>query len=308
MDWLELSVETESLGADVVSELLIRHGAKGTQIIDRADVPDPAEPGNRWVLVDASLRDGMPKAVVVKAWLRTDSDLTPLREALQSLPAVTGMDLGSLRLSISSVRDEQWAEYWKRFYKPFRLGERLVVRPSWERYDARPGDLVIHLDPGMAFGTGTHESTSLCARLMEKHCQGGRVLDGHRQRHPGHRRGAAGRRRGAGRRYRRHGGAHRPGERGEERPGGQGPRGGGRPGEGRGGRFRMAVANILADVIISLAGPLQANLLPGAVFICSGIIRERAQDVLDALQPIGYRLLSDSRQGEWVALAFRAPE
>lgn len=308
MDWLEISVETVTLGADVVSELMIRFGAKGTQIIDRADLPDPDKPGENWIMVDRSLRESMPEAVIVKAWLPKDSDLLPLREALQSLPAVTGMDLGSLRLTVENVQDKEWAEYWKRFYKPFHLGDRLVVRPSWEQYQAKPDDLVIHLDPGMAFGTGTHESTALCARLIEKHYQGGRVLDV-----------------GTG------SGilaiaaallgasdvlaididptAVRTARENVKKNGlsGQISVQTGDLIKGVEGRFQLAVANILADVIITLARPLRANLLPGAVFICSGIIRERAQDVLEALTGMGYELLDDSRQGEWVAFAFRVP-
>ena len=177
MDWLEASITTTTPGADIVSDMMMRYGAKGTQIIDRADVPDPARPGGYWELVDPKLIEEMPEQVVVKAWFPEGTRLAAMQEELGTLTALTGMALGELKLSFNQVREEDWAEYWKQFYKPFYLGSRLVVRPSWESYTAQPGDLVIDLDPGMAFGTGTHETTALCATLMEAYCRDGSVLD-----------------------------------------------------------------------------------------------------------------------------------
>ena len=130
MDWIELSITTNTEGADIVSEALMRAGAKGTQIIDRADVPDPSKPSGYWELIDPSLIEQMPEEVVVKAWFQDEKQLIGLREKIAQLPELAGFDLGALQLSQSGVAEKDWAEYWKRFYKPFRIGSHLVVRPS----------------------------------------------------------------------------------------------------------------------------------------------------------------------------------
>lgn len=307
MDWMEVSVHTNTLGADLVSAWLQSFGVKGTQIIDRADVPDPSLPSGYWELVDQTLIDQMPQDVIVKAWFEQTTDLLPLREGLGSLPALAGFDLGTLALEIDQVKEKDWAEYWKRFYKPLRLGKRLVVRPSWEAYKALPDDLVIDLDPGMAFGTGTHESTALCVELIERHYQGGKVLD-----------------LGTGSGILAIAAAKLGAQevlaididplavrtaqenvdnnklasvitvrRGDLL-------------QGIEGSFDFAVANILADVIIMLCVPLKRQLKPGAVFVCSGIIRDREDDVRAALEAAGYAPLERLLKGEWVALAVRA--
>lgn len=307
MDWMEVSVHTNTLGADLVSAWLQSFGVKGTQIIDRADVPDPSLPSGYWELIDQTLIDQMPQDVIVKAWFEQTTDLLPLREGLGSLPALAGFDLGTLALEIDQVKEKDWAEYWKRFYKPLRLGKRLVVRPSWEAYKALPDDLVIDLDPGMAFGTGTHESTALCVELIERHYQGGKVLD-----------------LGTGSGILAIAAAKLGAQevlaididplavrtaqenvdnnklasvitvrRGDLL-------------QGIEGSFDFAVANILADVIIMLCVPLKRQLKPGAVFVCSGIIRDREDDVRAALEAAGYAPLERLLKGEWVALAVRA--
>ena len=120
----------------------------------------------------------MPEDVLVKGWFEqnghTHDMLANLRAQLSvSANAQTGLDFGSLAMELKAVADEDWAENWKQYYKPFRIGKRLVVKPSWEKYREQPGDLVVELDPGMAFGTGTHETTGMCMELLDKHLQSG---------------------------------------------------------------------------------------------------------------------------------------
>ena len=179
MDWIEVTISTNTEGADIVSEALMRQGAVGTQIIDRSDVPDPDKPNGYWELIDRKMLDEMPEDVQVKAWFSTVEELRGLKNCLDALPELTGMDLGTLKISQAGVHEQDWAECWKQYYKPFRAGEHLVIKPSWEAWDEQPGDLVIELDPGMAFGTGTHETTAMCVAMIEKHYHGGEVL-----RHP----------------------------------------------------------------------------------------------------------------------------
>ena len=310
MDWLEAVVHTTTFGSDLVSDELMALGAAGTEIVDRADVPDPQQPGVYWELYDPAMVDAMPDDVLVKAWFergeKERETLEAVRAHLEQLRAQGG-EVGTLALELTGVKDEDWSENWKKYYKPFRIGAHLVVRPTWEAYEAAPGDLVIELDPGMAFGTGTHETTSMCMQLLEKHLQEGmRVMDvgtgsgilaiaaarlGAREvlaididpaavkvarenialNHVQDRVRAV------------------EGDlcKSEAMP------------------CDLAVANIVADAIRMLAAPLTRHLKKGGLLICSGIIREREQDVLEAALAAGYAVADRLEKGEWVALALR---
>jgi ribosomal protein L11 methyltransferase len=84
---------------------------------------------------------------------------------------------GSIKdIGFTNVREEDWANSWKAYYKPVRVSERIVIKPTWEDYPSSPGELVIELDPGMAFGTGTHPTTVMCIKLLEKIIQGGETV------------------------------------------------------------------------------------------------------------------------------------
>ena len=312
MEWMEVTVHTVTQGSDMVSMLLMQNGAAGTAIEDRADVPDPTKPHGYWELIDQSMIDAMPEDVLVKAWLPLDerlSDrLTVIRQQLAALPELNpGVPLGSLTLETNQVDEQDWAECWKKFYKPFRAGRSLVVKPTWEPYEKQPGDKIIELDPGMAFGTGTHETTALCLSLLEDYvAPGARMMDV-----------------GTGSGILAIGAAllgatdtlaididpvavrvakeNVAQNKLDQKI---------RVVEGDLTRevsdtFDLCTANILADVIIMLANPLKDRLKPGGVFICSGIIREREQDVLDGLTAAGYTLLDKQYRGEWVAVVSR---
>ncbi len=314
MEWMEVAVHTTTQGADTVSMLLMQNGAAGTAIEDRADVPDPSKPHGYWELIDQSLIDSMPEDVLVKGWLPVDERLydsvSTLKQQLASLPGLNpGVTLGSLALDTRQVDEQDWAECWKKFYKPFRAGRTLVVKPTWESYAPFPGDKVIEIDPGMAFGTGTHETTGLCLAMLETYVKpGARVMD------VGTGSGilaiAAGMLEAAqvlavdidpvavkvaGENVRQNGLEQKVRVlRGDlvkdvrEEP------------------FDLCVANILADVICFLAKPVKEKLKNGGVFLCSGIIREREKDVLDTLAESGYAVVEKQYRGEWVAIAARS--
>ena len=177
MDYLQATVVTTHEAADAVSELLMRCGAHGTQIIDRSDIPDAQQIADTWALMDESVFDHMPADVWVRAWFSSPTHIENVRAKLLTLPDALAFDAGALTLTVDNVREEDWAESWKQYYKPLRIGKNLVVKPGWEAYQPQPGDKVIELDPGMAFGTGTHETTRLCMELMEQWYEGGDVLD-----------------------------------------------------------------------------------------------------------------------------------
>ena len=183
MDWIELTIHTTTAGADIVSEALMAEGATGTMVEDRADIPDPDKPNGYWEIIDPNLIASMPEDVLVHAWFTPDSSFADRMQALRSRcdelhHMDLGLDLGTLEISTLNVRDEDWAEVWKKFYKPFKAGRSLVVKPTWEHYEPQPGDRIIEIDPGMAFGSGTHETTSMCLELLEDAMHGGEsVID-----------------------------------------------------------------------------------------------------------------------------------
>ena len=311
MEWTKVTVHTTTIASDTVSDLLIACGADGTMVEDRADIPDPAKPNGFWEIIDPKLLDEMPEDVLVHCWLKTDGSLgdrlNAIRRALSGLAAEARYDPGTLALSCENVRDEDWSEVWKRFYKPFRAGKRLVVKPTWEPWDRQSGDLVIEMDPGMAFGSGTHETTGLCLELLEECVHGGRVIDV-----------------GTGSGILAIGAALLGAEDvlaididpdavrvAEENIAHNGLSGRIRAVQGNlldssDAVCDVCVANIIADVIIGFAAPLRAHIAPGGTFICSGIIREREEDVLSALRSAGYTVEDVRRRGEWVAIRSRS--
>ena len=304
MDYTEVTVSTTTQGADLVSDIFLRLGAVGTQILDRADLPDPDKPTANWELMDQSVIDAMPEDVQVKAWFDEKSlqkVIGPLREQLSLLKAP---NMGTLQVSMQGVKEEDWAENWKQYYKPFRIGEHMVVKPTWEPWDAQAGDLIIEIDPGMAFGTGTHETTAMCVSLIEAYYQGGTLLD------VGTGSGIlaiAAARLGAkgivavdidpdAVRVAKENVAHNGLEEAIDV----------RKGDllqGLSQQFDFAVANILAPVICMLAAPLKKHLTPGGRFICSGIIAEAEAEVNAALLGAGYIIDEIRHKGDWVAFA-----
>lgn len=312
MDWIELTVHTTTEGADIVSEALMAEGATGTMVEDRADIPDPSKPNGIWEIIDPGLIDTLPEDVVIHAWFEPDSRFPDRMQALSArLDALKALDLGlplgTLQIGTQNVRDEDWSEVWKQFYKPFRAGRSLVVKPTWEPYEAQPGDRIIEIDPGMAFGSGTHETTGMCLELLEEALRGGeRVIDV-----------------GTGSgilaigaallgakdvlaididpvavRVAKENIAHNALEdkvRAVE----------GNLLASSDGVCELCVANIIADVICMFAAPLNDHIVPGGLFICSGIIKEREQDVVDALTAADYTILDIRRKGEWVAMLSR---
>jgi ribosomal protein L11 methyltransferase len=312
MDWIEAVIHTTAEGADIVSNLLCEAGAAGAEIVDRAEVIALPQDQGMWDLIDEQVIRNMPEDVLVKAYFAQNAAapeaLSNVRERLLALRTLDiGLPLGSLHFEFSIVHEEDWAEYWKQFYKPFRAGDRLVVKPSWERYDALPGDLVIEMAPGMAFGTGTHETTAMCLRMLERYVRPGcACLDvGCGTGILGIACALLGARNTtaididltavqvAERKVRANGVAGdvrvRQGDLLEESPADE--------------RADVLVANIIADVIRALAEPARAHIAPGGVMICSGIIREREGDVLSSLCAAGYEIAERLEEGEWVCLA-----
>ena len=169
MEWLELRTLVDREAVEAVSELFARHAYGGGIVVEEPIIP---ERGGDGYSID------FQRPVVVKAYLPRDEHAA----AKQELIAEGLWHLGRLRdveaLTVTAIAEEDWANAWRVHYQVHRVGKRLVIKPSWQEYQPRPGDVVVDLDPGMAFGTGLHPTTQLCLRALERYVQSGmRVLD-----------------------------------------------------------------------------------------------------------------------------------
>lgn len=303
MNWLEITVTTPPGGVEAIAGIFEEMGFGGVVIEDPAVVLSYAEASRpeEWAVSPGDYSFDLPR---VKGYL-------PLDEGAEGRFTDLKAALGRLLLdpapgvSTREVAEEDWANAWKAFYRPVRAGRRLVVKPSWEEFLPEAGDLVIEMDPGMAFGCGTHPTTGLCLQLLEKYVrEGTAVYD------VGTGSGilaVAAVLLGAGRvtAVDLDPVACRTAAENLER-------------NGVAGRVRvvqgnlldlardragLVVANIVADVIIKLAPDAARALLPGGIFIASGIIRERAAEVRAALEAAGLTLCEELGEDGWVALA-----
>ncbi len=314
MDWITLTVRTTTEGAEAVSAMLMDLGIMGALIEDKADVAVNQRPTGFWDILGDELAERMEDDVKVTSYIpadeRAQDTIAHVREGLTRLSRLDlGFDAGKLTLEVGSLDDEDWAENWKSQYKPFCLGETFVVKPTWERCDARPGDRIIEIDPGMAFGSGTHETTGMCVTLLEQTVKPGMsVID------VGTGTGIlaiAAAKMGAGRVLATDLDPMATRVAAEN--------------VALNGLMEVVtvatgdlletvdapadilVANIIADVICMMAAPARRFIAPGGLFICSGIARERKDEVLAALNAAGYENLDIREKGEWAAIAARNP-
>ena len=313
MEWIELIVHTTTEGTDGVSGILMDCGASGTMIEDRSDIPDPDQPHGIWEIIDPALLDSMPEDVLVHAWFEESPALPSLldsvRSGLAELPAKSpaGPDFGSLQLDTRSVNDQAWTDVWKKYFKPFHAGTHLVVKPTWEPYTPEPEDLIIEIDPGMAFGSGTHETTGMCLSLLEEVISGGEELIDVGTGSGILAIGAA--LLGAGRvlatdidpdavKVAQENVEHNHVEQVVSVQQGNLL-------DRVSDTCDICVANIISDVIISFAAPLMPHIRPGGLFICSGIVSQRSDEVAEALSAAGYEILRKVTRGEWTAFLSR---
>lgn len=302
MDWLEIAVRTPPEGVEPVAEIFQEMGAGGVVIEDPAVILRYAAETHpdEWAVSPGAAGAGMP---LVKGYLAVDSGLVKRVEEFKS--ALSRLDFSPVpEASTRTVAEEDWANAWRAYYKPVRVGRRLVVKPSWEDYPAGEDDLVIEMDPGMAFGCGTHATTSLCLELLEKHTRAGTTVYD-----VGTGSGIlaiAAARLGAGQvvavdldpvacrvaaeNVERNGVADHV-----------------RVVQGNlldlvEGRADLVVSNIITSVIMGFAPDAARALAPGGIFLASGIIRERANEVRSVLEASGLTVREQLEEGEWVAL------
>jgi ribosomal protein L11 methyltransferase len=302
MPWLELSIAADSEAVEAVSEILSRVAPGGVAVEPAFDLVDEGL-GAR---LDAS------RPAVVRAYLpvpqdRGDAAVHAVDTAIGHLRAFNLRPIGALQVRV--VDEADWAEAWKVHFPVLRIGRRIVIRPTWRRHRAGPGDVVLALDPGMAFGTGLHPTTRLCLLGLEALADDGRLRAGSRVLDVGCGSGilslaavrlgagsvlgldidpiaveattANARRNRVARRVR----ARLGGLPSDERP------------------FDLVVANLIASVLVRLAEELAGEVAPRGAWLVSGIFVDREAEVRRALAGAGLEVAGRWAEDDWVALA-----
>ncbi|MCL5057080.1 MAG: 50S ribosomal protein L11 methyltransferase [Actinobacteria bacterium] len=299
---MEIGITVHREDMDAVSDIFDGLGTGGVVIEDPALIYDVVSGGSEdTVAMDISLVD--PEAPpCIKGYLPADDGFGDLLSGLLDA-------LGSINRSyppevtLREVEDEDWMNRWRDYYHPFRVGKRLMVKPTWEQADTGEGLLVIEMDPGMAFGCGTHSSTSMCMRLLEDTVRAGEyVID------VGTGSGIlaiAAVKLGASAALAvdTDAGAVRTARENVSLNGLEGAITvkEGNLLEGLDTRADIIVANIVADVIIKLLPAAASLLKEGGRFMASGIISGRQEEVAAAIGKTGMNIINTLREGEWVA-------
>ena len=304
MKGAEVSVVVAREAQDIVAQIRDQMGAQGVSIEDPQEVNACIDEG-LWDFADIPrVPDG--KNVKVLAWLPHDEQLDYRLERLgvrlKKMQEVDGLENGPCTVGWRTVQDEDWADEWKRYFHVDKVGEHLVIQPSWEEYTAQPDDIVLRLDPGAAFGTGTHPTTAMCLRALERLIRPAmRVFD------VGTGSGVlaiAAAKLGAGEVVAADydsTAVHVAAENLQENDV-----------EAKtmvsdllqafDDKADLVIANIIADIVIRLFTELDAHLAPGGTLLASGIIDEREADVREAAEANGFTVVEAMHDKGWTAM------
>lgn len=307
MDYIQVAIETTREAVEALSYFLVEDEAGGVEICDPQDVLNQDRDEVIYDLIDESLISEDMDTVFVKAYFSTEVDINEkiahIEEHLETIKEF--LNIGTGKITLLNIPEEKWANEWKKYYKPVRLGKNIIIKPTWEEYlGTNEGELIIEMDPGMAFGTGTHETTAMCAMLLEKYLEnhhtvidigtGSGIL------------GIIAAKMGADRvigvdidkvavkvageniatNHVEDKMAVRCGnltdvvaEKGD-----------------------IVVSNIIADVIILLSDMVQNVIKPNGLWISSGIIEGRKEDVIESINKAGFEIIEICQQKDWVAI------
>lgn len=304
--WVEVKIVTTSEAIEPVSGIFYGLDVKGVAIEDPNDILQREQGPLTWDFADINILEYGGKAAVVKGYFSVDDDIDNLVSYVNGKLAELkemGIELGEASVVAEKVREEDWANNWKKYYKPTKIGEKIVIKPIWEEYDAENNDIIVELDPGMAFGTGTHETTRMCVLALEKYITPNTVVfdigtgsgilaitaakleakhvvgvdldpvavDSAKENVNFNKLNNIDIL------------------------------------EGNlldvvDGKADIVVANIIAEIIMVLVEDVKKALLPGGYFISSGIIRERREAVEEKLISSGFEIKEVNVDGEWVCI------
>ncbi len=313
MDFTVITIYTTHEGIEPVTGRLYSLGINGVEIEDKEDFEEfLTENTENWEIIDEELKGKISGETKIKAYTANNASgaetVELIRESMNELKQLDSDGaFGRLEIELSSTSEEDWANGWKQYYKPTRIGRRIVIVPEWEKYDAQRDEAIVLMNPGAAFGTGTHESTRLCLEFVEEFVTkdtsmldigtGSGILAVT---------------------------ALKLGAKNAlgididelaatvagENAALNGVTGNfsacrGDLAQGVGGRFDLITANIVADVIIRLAPDVPRHLAQGGIFVASGIIDTRESAVKSALQEYGLNIFAVKKERGWVSMACR---
>ena len=338
MQWIEILIKTTEEASDAICEMLAQLGADGIAVCDPFEIKRIIDDPDSLAYADEGYVDSLGTDVVIKAYfaelddglirmgakndeyidpdgigmiydnitdksLKVDDAIAELKHRLDMIGEY--LTLGQGFLSYKYVKDEDWANNWKADYKSFRISDRVIICPSWEETEFKPEDVVIRLDPGSAFGTGTHETTSMCAEFIDRYVSrlgDGTLLD-------------LGTGSGILAIIARKLGAKKVEaididklavdvaidncninecsdivcHTGELK-------------DAYEDQYQIIIANIIADVIAAIVPDVRNKLADDGVFICSGIINTKADRVRDALSRAGLKIVEKREKNDWIAM------
>ena len=305
--WLELAVEADPEAVEAVSEIIGRVATGGTTVEPAFELVDEGL-GARIDPTRPAVVRGYVPAGDASATERAHAAAREVAETLGHLQAFGLRPIGELR--VRTVQEADWADAWKAFFPVMRVGRRLVIRPSWRQHRAAPGDVVLALDPGMAFGTGLHPTTRLTLAALEPLVEDGRLTNT-RVLDVGCGSGILaiaalklGASTGLGvdtdpvaveattANAARNDIGDRLTARGGSLPTNEGP-------------FDVVLANLVAGVLMTLAPRLLAELSADGTVLASGIFADREIEVTNAFGAAGLRVTGRTGEGDWVALELR---
>ena len=304
MDWTQLRVSVAVSDIERTAAIMSMLD-NGIMIEDYSDI----EAGLKTVygdLIDESILNADKSRGAVSIYVSEEKNYNDYVVFLRERFGAEGIDA---KIEIIGVDEEEWSTAWKKYYHPIRVGERLVVVPAWEKYDAKPTDIIVRMDPGMAFGTGTHETTRLVCGLIEKY-----LVPGQRMLDVGTGSGIlaiCASKLGAGEcfAYDIDPVAVRVAEENcKDNDCGNITCGVSdllASVDTTGGLYDFAVANIVADIIIRMAPDIGNYVKKGSYVITSGIIERYAEGVREAMTAHGFELVEAAMESDWVAMVYK---
>ncbi|MDD3223847.1 MAG: 50S ribosomal protein L11 methyltransferase [Clostridium sp.] len=304
-EWIEVNIVTSSEAVEAVNGILYNTDVKGVSIEDAEDVEFKKKHPGDWDYFDETLLH-IKSGAVIKAYYKDDENFKEyieyIKNGVNNLEKL-GIDKGEGIVNYSKVNSSQWKDNWKKYYKPTKIASRIVVKPIWEKYEPKDFQLMVELDPGMAFGTGTHETTRMCVQALERYVDEGKtVFD------IGTGSGIlaiSAAKLGAkdvlgvdldpvavdsARENLQYNDVHNIKiEHGDLL-------------DVVKGKADIVVANIIADVIVILTPDVVNVIKKGGYFITSGILKERVDEVLSKLKECGFEVMEVNNQGEWMCV------
>lgn len=298
MKYIEMTINTSKDKKDIIEGILFDYGIYTTEEISSDIVDELDQDEKDWDFIDYPLLNSKEGVFALRVYPENMEDANNLKAELNE------KNLG--QCLIEEKDDEDWANNWKRYYKPLEIGEKLAIVPEWEAYD-NDKRIVIKINPGMAFGTGTHESTYMCLELLERYVKkddeifdigcGSGIL------------AIAALKLGAKRALavdiddKCIDASHENADLNNLED---------KMDIKKGnlldvvkGRADLIVSNIIAEIIVDEIKNLKNHMDKGGIFITSGIIKERRQMVIDALKENGFKIIDELEKNNWVAIVGR---